>query len=171
MATRSLIVGLAIVLAAALSMSQAVAAPTGWARAHHAAPGRSAIKKAHATSHAGHHHAAKHATPAVIDHSGQSQYGKASYYHGGRGSKKVPAQGMDTAASKTLPLGTRARVTNLANGKTAEVMITDRGPYVRHRIIDVTPHVADRLGLKASGVAPVEVKPLSVPQEASAKVP
>lgn len=133
------------------------------AAASHRHPGRSPTHHvAHKSPHHRRHHgAARHAVrhvPAVaIDHSGRKQYGKASYYHGRRA-------GREGAASRTLPLGTKAKVTNLANGKSAEVEITDRGPYVGHRIIDVTPHVADRLGLKAVGVAPVEVKPFDVPR-------
>ena len=63
-----------------------------------------------------------------------------------------------TAAHKTLPLGTRVRVTNKKNGKTVVVRINDRGPYVAGRIIDLTPAGARALGM--DGLAPVEVKPL-----------
>jgi rare lipoprotein A len=114
----------------------------------------------HRLHHAVHHAAMRHRHVA-IDQSGAKQYGKASFYHPGRAGKR------DGAASRTLPLGTRARVTNLQNGKSTEVEITDRGPYVRHRIIDVTPHAASALGIKKKGVAPVEVKPLDVPHAAA----
>jgi rare lipoprotein A len=70
----------------------------------------------------------------------------------------------NAAASKTLPLGTKARVKNLKTGKSAVVEIKDRGPYVKDRIIDVTPKTAKTLGLGKDGVAPVEVTPLEVPQ-------
>ena len=60
-----------------------------------------------------------------------------------------------TAAHKTLPFGSKVRVTNLRNGRSAVVRINDRGPYVRGRIIDVTPAAAHALGF--SGLAPVEV--------------
>jgi rare lipoprotein A len=70
----------------------------------------------------------------------------------------------DSAASKTLPLGTKARVTNLENGNSEVVQIRDRGPYVKDRIVDVSPKTADKLGLKKDGTAPVEVKPIEVPQ-------
>ena len=70
----------------------------------------------------------------------------------------------DNAASKTLPLGTVARVTNLETGRSAVVTIKDRGPYVRGRIVDVSPATARELGIsRANGVAQVEVKPLSIP--------
>jgi rare lipoprotein A len=68
-----------------------------------------------------------------------------------------------TAAHKTLPLGTHVRVINVANGKAEVVTITDRGPYIRGRIIDVTVGVADRLGFAARGVVPVKVEVLATP--------
>jgi rare lipoprotein A len=107
--------------------------------------------------------------PAHVDHSGRKQSGVASYY-GKHFVNKKTANGerLDpekmTAASKTLPLGTKAKVINIENGKSAEVTINDRGPYVKGRIIDVTPKAADKLGMKDEGVSPVEVKPIEVPQ-------
>lgn len=71
------------------------------------------------------------------------------------------------AASKTLPLGTIVQVTNLENGKSDIVEIRDRGPHVPGRIIDVSPKVAQQLGMKKAGVAPVEVKPIDMPTIAS----
>ena len=68
-----------------------------------------------------------------------------------------------TAASPTLPLGTKAKVVNTESGKSAHVTITDRGPYAKGRVIDVTPKAAEQLGMKKKGVAPVEVKPVSKP--------
>ncbi len=70
----------------------------------------------------------------------------------------------NVAASKTLPLGSVATVTNLDNGKTATVKIEDRGPYVRGRVVDLAPKVADQLDLRKKGVVPVEVKPITLPQ-------
>ncbi|WP_232624436.1 septal ring lytic transglycosylase RlpA family protein [Paraburkholderia ginsengisoli] len=111
----------------------------------------------------------KAAHHAGLDRSGKTRKGKASYYGRKFYSKKM-ADGsrMDpqsnAAASKTLPLGTKARVTNLENGNNEVVEIKDRGPYVKDRIVDVSPQTADKLGLKENGTAPVEVKPLAVPQ-------
>lgn len=51
-----------------------------------------------------------------------------------------------TAAHKTLPCGTNVKVTNLRNGKSTVVTITDRGPYIRGRIIDLTPRPAAAIG-------------------------
>ena len=65
------------------------------------------------------------------------------------------------AASTALPLGSTALVTNLANGERAVVTITDRGPFVRGRIIDLSPHTAQQLGIR--GLARVEVAPVVLP--------
>ena len=67
-----------------------------------------------------------------------------------------------TAASKTLPLGTVAKVTNTENGKSAVVVINDRGPLKKGRIIDVTPKVATKLGMNSQGVIRVKVQPIGV---------
>jgi rare lipoprotein A len=69
----------------------------------------------------------------------------------------------NVAASKTLPLGTTAKVVNLATGKSATVKVEDKGPYVAGRVMDVSPKVANDLGMTKSGVAPVAVKPVAVP--------
>jgi rare lipoprotein A len=70
----------------------------------------------------------------------------------------------NVAASKTLPLGTTAKVTNLDNGKTATVKVEDRGPFVDGRVVDLSPKVARDLDIRKDGLAPVEVKPITVPQ-------
>src|SRR5690242_12120299 len=70
----------------------------------------------------------------------------------------------DNAASKTLPLGTRARVTNIDTGQSAVVTIQDRGPYVKGRIVDLSPATARDVGITPKdGIAPVEVAPIAVP--------
>lgn len=68
------------------------------------------------------------------------------------------------AASRTLPLGTKARVTNLENGKSAIVEIRDRGPYVDGRIVDVTPKTAKTLDFHEDGIAQVVVTPIELPE-------
>lgn len=60
-----------------------------------------------------------------------------------------------TAAHRTLPFGTQVRVTNRRNGQSVVVRINDRGPFVRGRVIDVTPAAARALGF--SGLAPVSL--------------
>jgi rare lipoprotein A len=64
-----------------------------------------------------------------------------------------------TAAHPTLPLASKARVTNLENGKSVKVRINDRGPYVGGRIIDLSEKAARRLGMKEQGLARVRVEP------------
>ena len=64
-----------------------------------------------------------------------------------------------TAAHKTLPFGTRVRVVNKRNGKSVVVRINDRGPFVRGRIIDLTPAGARAIGF--SGITPVSVESVS----------
>jgi rare lipoprotein A len=68
-----------------------------------------------------------------------------------------------TAASRTLPLGTTAKVTNTETGRSVAVKVDDRGPYAKGRILDVSPKAARHLGMKRDGVAPVKVQPLRVP--------
>ena len=65
-----------------------------------------------------------------------------------------------TAAHRSLPFGTKVRVTNLNNGRSAVVTINDRGPFVRGRIIDVSTGAASVLGMRHSGVARVRVSTL-----------
>lgn len=103
-----------------------------------------------------------------LDRSGQPQQGKASYYADKfAGRKMADGTPMDPqsniAASRTLPLGTKAEVVNLENGKSAVVEIRDRGPYIDGRIVDVTPKVAEQLDMKEQGIASVEVRPIEVP--------
>jgi rare lipoprotein A len=104
-----------------------------------------------------------------LDRSGKAKRGEASYYGGKRFAWKTMADGTpmnpnaNIAASKTLPLGTKAEVVNLDNGKSAVVEIRDRGPYIDGRIIDVSPKVAEDLDMKEEGVAPVVVKPIELP--------
>ena len=98
------------------------------------------------------------------------QVGKASFYadkFAGRkmadGTRMDPAD--NNAAHKTLPLGTTARVTNLETGRSAVITIQDRGPFVKGRIVDLSPATAREIGLsREDGLAQVEVTPLSIPQ-------
>jgi len=65
-----------------------------------------------------------------------------------------------TAAHRSLPLASYAKVTNLGNGHAVVVKINDRGPYTRGRILDLSPRAADALDMKRVGVATVVVEPL-----------
>ena len=62
------------------------------------------------------------------------------------------------AAHRTLPFGTPIKVTNLENGRTARLIVNDRGPFVRGRILDVTTHAAEVLDFRNKGVARVRVE-------------
>jgi rare lipoprotein A len=94
------------------------------------------------------------------------QHGKASWYSiaTNRGTKTASGQRLcnqgATAAHKTLPMGTKVRVTNQNNGKSEIVTINDRGPFIRGRIIDLTIGSAERLGFRSKGLAPVKVEVL-----------
>lgn len=72
-----------------------------------------------------------------------------------------------TAAHRTLPFGTRVRVYNLDSGRSTELRINDRGPFVRGRIIDVSRRGARELGLLGPGIAPVLVEILDMPASPS----
>jgi rare lipoprotein A len=105
-----------------------------------------------------------------LDHSGKRRVGKASFYAPmfvGRpmANGKPMRANDDNAASRTLPLGTTAKVTNLESGRSTVVTIEDRGPYVDGRIVDLSPGSARDIGLsRRQGIAPVEVAPIAVPQ-------
>ena len=104
-----------------------------------------------------------------LDRTGRKRLGKASIYapmFAGRkmadGTRMRPTS--NNAASRTLPLGTTAKVTNLETGKTAVVTIHDRGPYVAGRIVDLSPATARDIGLdRRTGVTRVEVAPIVIP--------
>jgi rare lipoprotein A len=109
---------------------------------------------------------AKHHEP---DLSAKKRVGKASFYAEQFFGKKMADGSVmdphgDNAASKTLPLGTTAKVTNVDTGKSAIVTIRDRGPYVPGRIVDLSPSTARKIGIsRRQGVAKVVVAPIVVP--------
>jgi rare lipoprotein A len=103
------------------------------------------------------------------DLTARKRVGKASFY-ARQFSGKTMADGApmdpqgDNAASRTLPLGTTAKVTNVETGKTAVVTIEDRGPYVDGRLVDLSPATANKIGLTPEkGVTKVVVAPIVVP--------
>jgi rare lipoprotein A (peptidoglycan hydrolase) len=96
--------------------------------------------------------AAKHALNGIASWYGPRFHGKKT------ASGEIYDQNKLTAAHKTVPLGTKARVTNLENGSTVEVEINDRGPFVEGRIIDLSRAAARALGLVKLGTAPVQVE-------------
>ena len=90
---------------------------------------------------------------------GTQLLGKASYYWQ---PQRVASGGWFnpqalTAAHKTLPFGTKVKVTNLKNNKSVVVTINDRGPYIKGRIIDLSLAAAEIIDMKKAGVVPVSV--------------
>lgn len=89
--------------------------------------------------------------------------GQASYY-GARHHGRKTASGERfnknalTAAHKTLPFGSKVRVTNLRNQRSVVVRINDRGPYAKRRVIDLSEQAAREIGMIRSGVAPVRLE-------------
>ncbi|MFO7605252.1 MAG: septal ring lytic transglycosylase RlpA family protein, partial [Desulfurivibrionaceae bacterium] len=66
-----------------------------------------------------------------------------------------------TAAHRTLPFGTRVRVINIKNGKSVTVTVTDRGPYVKGRIIDLTRAAFSKIGDLDRGTVKVRIEVIS----------
>lgn len=109
------------------------------------------------------------AQDAAPDRSGRELSGQASVYAPNLNGRRMADGGVfepasDTVASNLLPLGTVARVTNLRNGRTAMVRVRDRGAFAEGRVVNVSPKVAEFLGMNRNGVARVTVTPLAVPQ-------
>jgi rare lipoprotein A len=91
-----------------------------------------------------------------------SDVGMASYYADKFAGRKTASgekyrRGKKTAAHQTLPFGTRVKVTNLANGRSVNVRINDRGPFARGRIIDLSKSAARKVGMLRSGTAKVKL--------------
>jgi rare lipoprotein A len=118
--------------------------------------------KGHVAAHGSRHRSIE----AAHDRAGAPrQVGTASWYGATRdGRRTASGERLDnsemTAAHLTLPMHSRARVTNLENGKSVTVRVTDRGPHLKGRIIDVSQSAAEQLDMKRKGVVRVEVVPL-----------
>jgi rare lipoprotein A len=110
---------------------------------------------------------------------GWEESGEASWYgrvHHGRPTASGEPYDMRalTAAHRALPLGTRILVTHVTSGRTVEVRINDRGPFVRGRILDLSRAAAERLGVVGAGVAVVRIRVVALPdgaREAGARAP
>ena len=94
---------------------------------------------------------------------GGGEEGEASWYGPGLYGRKTASgevlrPGTMTAAHRTLPFGTCLRVTNLENGRVAEVRVNDRGPYAAGRIVDVSESAARTLGMHGKGVTRVRLE-------------
>ena len=94
---------------------------------------------------------------------GISELGKGAWYNL-VGNRTASGEILDTitatAAHRSLPLASYAKVTNLDSGLSVVVKINDRGPYTRGRVIDLSPRAADALDMKRAGVAVVVIEPL-----------
>ncbi len=106
--------------------------------------------------------------PLMAAQPGQVLTGVASYYHdslhGNRtASGKVYNKNKLSAAHKTLPFGTHVRVTDPSSGRSIELEVNDRGPFVKGRIIDLSRRAAKKLGMINKGIAKVKVEVLRVP--------
>lgn len=103
----------------------------------------------------------------VIVHEGEASF-YGGYFHGRKTASGVPFdENKLTAASRELPLGTKATVTHQETGKSVEVIVNDRGPYVDGRVIDLSKKAARDLGIIDAGIAPVrvEAKPSDQPSD------
>ena len=131
--------------------------------------GEASAKSRH---HYGHHHLQAHqadgwlnanASFAPSSGSGRSFSGMASYYGNESGSRTASGQRMNagamTAAHRSLPFGTRLRVTH--GGRSVVVTINDRGPFVRGRVLDLSTGAARAIGLTSAGVGRVTAEVLS----------
>jgi rare lipoprotein A len=104
---------------------------------------------------------------------GHRETGRAAWY-GGRhvGQRTASGDVLDstrpTAAHRSLPLNSLARVTNLNNGRSVVVEVTDRGPRGGGRLIDVSPRAAEELDMKRDGVVPVAIEPVAGVRQAAA---
>ena len=92
-----------------------------------------------------------------------TQKGKASFYADKFNGRKTASgekfrNSKLTAAHKSLPFGTKVKVTNLKNGKSVKVEINDRGPFVAGRIIDLSKKAARKIGIDKEGVGNVIIK-------------
>ena len=101
----------------------------------------------------------------LIASAGKVSTGQASWYGPGffgnrTANGEVFRPGTLTAAHRTLPFGTRVRVTNLNNGRSTVVRINDRGPFTGNRVIDLGHGAAHEIGLVSSGLAPVRLEVL-----------
>jgi rare lipoprotein A (peptidoglycan hydrolase) len=139
-----------LLLPAALLLVLQAAAPTPAAASVHARDGLGLSSRPHHLVHKRHH---------IPVSAGAEKFGVASYYwepqHLASGGWFNP--NAMTAAHKTLPLGTRVRVTHLGNGRSVDVRINDRGPYIAGRVIDLSKAAAAAIGMTEQGTAHIKL--------------
>lgn len=103
--------------------------------------------------------AKREAAPQVVRVvTGEASWYGPGFYGNRTANGEVYRPGTMTAAHRSLPFGTKVRVTNLWNGRSAVIRINDRGPFVDHRIIDLGHGAANTLGLTSSGIAKVRME-------------
>lgn len=144
------------------------------------AAARSDVKEHRAGEKSPDRHSARHTSPAhrsaepsgppdqyvgPLQVVGKEEIGSAAWY-GPRhlGHRTASGDRLDgvhaTAAHRSLPLNSLARVTNLKNGRSVVVQVTDRGPWSSNLLIDVSPKAADELDMKRAGIVPVKIEPV-----------
>lgn len=101
---------------------------------------------------------------------GHEEIGSAAWYGprhlGHRTASGAPLDDVHaTAAHRSLPLNSLARLTNLRNGRSVVVKVTDRGPWSSDLLIDVSPKAADELDMKSAGIVPVKIEPVVLVKE------
>ncbi|ANC90783.1 septal ring lytic transglycosylase RlpA family protein [Azospirillum humicireducens] len=103
----------------------------------------------------------------ILVHKGEASFYSQKFHGRTTASGEPMNQNKATAASRTLPLGAKATVTNEDNGKSVDVIVNDRGPYVDGRVIDLSRSAARKLDMIEDGTAPVtvEVKPSEQPTD------
>jgi rare lipoprotein A len=103
----------------------------------------------------------KSAAPALLPQTGLASWYGAQHQGKQTASGTIFDQAALTAAHRSLPFGSKVKVTNLANGKSVEVEITDRGPFAENRIIDLSQAAAKALEMMESGTATVRIEQAS----------
>lgn len=103
----------------------------------------------------------------VLVHEGEASFYSQKFHGRTTANGERMNQNKPTAASRALPLGTKATVTNQENGKSVDVIVNDRGPYVDGRVIDLSRNAARKLDMIEDGTAPVrvEAKPSAQPND------
>jgi rare lipoprotein A len=141
---------------------------------HLAEPRRHRDKaESHAAAlHRRHHRHVAERTEGPVHTIGEREMGTASWYGGHHlGRRTASGERLDsihnTAAHRSLPLHSLARVTNLDNGRSVIVRVTDRGPVSRDLVIDLSPSAAATLDMKEAGIVPVSVEPVVMAADAS----
>jgi rare lipoprotein A len=147
--------------------SQRAAQRTGKTHVVSVRPSHSSVRHHQPAARLAAYHDDAAAPPQLLD---GRQIGKAAWYnHVGRPTSS--GERLDTmtptAAHRTLPLSSYARVTNLDSGRSVIVKINDRGPWTRRFIIDLSPRAADEIDMRHAGVASVAIEPVVAPAVAS----